>query len=284
MDKNPDHSIDSSEYHEDEDEDDRTIGRILGRREVLVLFGAGGAAALVTACGGDSSPSSTPTSGATQTSGGAVATSTSASGGAATSAASTAVPSCIVVPELTEGPYFVEENLNRSDIRSDPSTGTIKPGVQLNLSLNVSRVSANACQVLPNAKVDVWHCDAKGAYSDVSANEGGSTVGQKFLRGYQDTDANGQAKFVTIYPGWYTGRAVHIHFKIRVNNTEFTSQLFFDDTLSDSILTQVAYQKSGNRIRNANDNIYRSAGDVLLLQLTKSGDVYNATFNIGIQA
>ena len=268
--------------YEHDDNDDEMKGRILGRREILGLFGSAGAALLV-ACSSDSS-----TDGTSSGSGGAVATEPSSTVAAGSStgatAASTPVPSCVVVPELTEGPYFVDENLDRSDIRSDPTSGTIKPGTQLNLAFNVAKVTAGACTVYPNAKVDIWHCDAQGAYSDVSDAMVGSTRGQKFLRGYQMTDANGRASFTTIYPGWYPGRAVHIHFKIRVDNEEFTSQLFFDETLSDQIFTEASYQKSGNRTRNSNDSIYRQAGDVLLLQLTKSGDVYNATFNIGLQA
>ncbi|MGE0057868.1 MAG: intradiol ring-cleavage dioxygenase [Dehalococcoidia bacterium] len=266
------------------DNDDEIRGRILGRREVLALFGSAAAAgAVLVACSsGSESPAATATTGATQTSGEAAATS-GASSAASVAAASTAVPSCVVVPALTEGPYFVDENINRSDIRSDTGTGTIKPGTPLVLTFNVSQVGGNSCTFLPNAKVDIWHCDAQGAYSDVSDNMVGSTKGQTFLRGYQMTDANGKATFTTIYPGWYPGRAVHIHFKIRINNKEFTSQLFFDDTLSDQVFTQAVYSKSGNRTKNAQDNIFRQGGDVLLLKLTKSGDGYVANFDCGMQ-
>jgi protocatechuate 3,4-dioxygenase beta subunit len=194
------------------------------------------------------------------------------------------VPSCVVVPALTEGPYFVDEGLDRSDIRSDPESGTIKPGTLLTLTFNVSGVSGRSCTVLPNARVDIWHCDAQGAYSDVQDNVIGSTRGQKFLRGYQMTDPSGKATFTTIYPGWYPGRAVHIHFKVRYENREFTSQLFFDDTLSTQVFAQAAYQKRGNRTMNASDGIYRQAGDVLLLQLARGGDGYSSVFNIGLQA
>ena len=152
-------------------------------------------------------------------------------------------PTCIVRPAVTEGPYFVDEQLNRSDIRSDPGTGTIKPGALLALTFNVSKIAGGSCTALSGATVDVWHCDAAGLYSDESAN---NSVGQKFLRGYQVTDANGLAAFTTIYPGWYSGRDVHIHFKIRTTTSsgasyEFTSQLFFDDTLTDQVFTQAPY-------------------------------------------
>ena len=121
-------------------------------------------------------------------------------------------PSCVVVPELTEGPYYVNENLDRSDIRIDTSDGSVSEGAVLTLDWVVSQVDGNACIPLEGVLVDVWHCDAAGEYSDV-----GSEQGHDFLRGYQHTDAAGKARIMTIYPGWYQGRAVHIHFKIRTD-------------------------------------------------------------------
>src|SRR5437867_10077264 len=98
-----------------------------------------------------------------------------------------AMPPCIVRPEQTEGPYFVDERLNRSDIRSDPTDGRVKSGTPLALTLQVSRLGAGDCHPLPGAQVDIWHCDALGVYSDVR-DPGFNTIGQKFLRGYQVTD------------------------------------------------------------------------------------------------
>ena len=117
---------------------------------------------------------------------------------------------CVVRPEETEGPYFVDEKLNRSDIRSDPSDGSVKEGVALQLAFLVSQIAASKCTPLPNAQIDVWHCDATGVYSD-TIDPSWNTKGKKFLRGYQLTDTNGKAQFTTIYPGWYRGRTVHIH-------------------------------------------------------------------------
>jgi len=125
-----------------------------------------------------------------------------------------APPSCFARPQQTEGPFFVEEELDRSDIRSDPRTGAVRPGVPLRLTFNVSRMSGATCVPLAGAKVDLWHCDAAGRYSD-ARSRGSSSVGEKFLRGYQRTNAAGTARFLTIYPGWYGGRTVHVHFKIR---------------------------------------------------------------------
>ena len=158
-------------------------------------------------------------------------------------------------------------------------------GVPLQLTFAVGSVANAACAPLAGATVDIWHCDALGRYSDEQAN---NTVGKKFLRGSQTTDASGLAQFTTIYPGWYAGRAVHIHFKIRTTGTdgqayEFTSQLFFDDALSDSVFAQAPYASHGTRdTLNSQDSIYGTGGDQLLLALTQQDTGYTTTFNVGL--
>jgi protocatechuate 3,4-dioxygenase beta subunit len=194
--------------------------------------------------------------------------------------------SCVLTAALTEGPFFVDEKLNRSDIRTDPASGAVSAGIPLALSFNVSRVAKSACTPLTGAYLDVWHCDSTGTYSDVSVSS------RKFLRGYQVTDANGVAAFTTIYPGWYGGRAVHIHFKLRLyagssKTYEFTSQFFFDDTLTDSVYTQSPYSSRGSRnTRNANDGIYNSLSSSdkagLTLQTSKTADGYAGVINLGV--
>jgi protocatechuate 3,4-dioxygenase beta subunit len=196
-------------------------------------------------------------------------------------------PACVVRPQQTEGPYFVDEKLNRSDIRSDPSDGSVKPGVPLKLTFRVSQVNRSACVPLAGAIVDVWHCDGTGVYSDVR-DRGASTEGQKFLRGYQTTNADGLAEFTTIYPGWYPGRTVHIHFKVRTDgadqSTEFTSQLYFDDALTDQVYQQAPYNTQGERMtRNDRDGIFRQGGEQLLLSLVPAEAGYAATFEIGVE-
>ena len=195
---------------------------------------------------------------------------------------------CVVRPEQTEGPYFVDERLNRSDIRSDPTDGRVRPGTPLALTLLISRLNAGDCQPVPGAQVDIWHCDALGVYSDAS-DPGFNTKGQKFLRGYQVTGADGKVTFTTIYPGWYRGRAVHIHFKIRTDpdaasGYDFTSQFFFDDSLTDQVHAQAPYASKGQRdLRNEGDGIYQGGGSQLGLDVSPSGDGYAATFDIGLQ-
>jgi protocatechuate 3,4-dioxygenase beta subunit len=128
----------------------------------------------------------------------------------------------------------------------------VSAGVPLDLRLVISSVSnAGACQPLANAQVDIWHCDATGIYSDVR-DRNRDTTGQKFLRGHQTTDAGGGTRFTTIYPGWYGGRAVHIHFKVRTPGAngridEFTSQLYFADELTDRVHALVPYSARAGR-------------------------------------
>ena len=234
--------------------DDKTIGRLLGRREALALLGASGAMLLAR-------PLRAATSGAL---------------------------SCVTRPQQTAGPFFVEEALDRSDIRSDPATGTVSAGVPLRLAFRVSRLGGGACAPLPGATIHVWHCDAVGRYSDIGG-WGGSTAGQKFLRGYQKTDAAGAAAFTTIYPGWYEGRAVHVHFKIRAPGSggqtrEFTSQLYFDDALSDRIFASSLYPAGGarRRMRNERDGLFRAGGRELMLDVREAEGGYAVTFDIGL--
>lgn len=282
--------------------DDEQIGQILSRRDVLALLGTTGLALLTACAPGQATTTPTATSTAasltptpprttaavttpvSQGSAPGVASATAARATVATAntpLASATLPACIVRPEVTEGPYYVDENLDRADVRADPRTGAVKPGAPLTLTFRVSQITGAGCTPLAGAKVEIWHCDALGVYSDV-ADPSGNTRGQQFLRGYQRTDATGQATFTTIYPGWYRGRAVHIHFKVHPTAREvFTSQLFFDDTLSDKVFAQGPYNSRGQRDRrNSRDGSYN---DLLLLTTTEQGAGYAASFDIGIQ-
>lgn len=179
-------------------------------------------------------------------------------------------PECIVTPAQTEGPFFVDDRLNRSDIRADPGDGTQRPGVPLTLTLRVSMITAAGCKPLQGALVDVWHCDATGVYSGTR-----DAPFSRFLRGQQLTNSSGDTEFLTIYPGWYPGRAVHAHFKVRAKTAterlaEFTSQIYFDDAATARIMTLPPYagRDERRRPRNEADGLYRSGGQQLMAALS----------------
>ena len=201
--------------------------------------------------------------------------------------AGAAAPACMLTPAQTEGPYFVDERLDRSDIRGDPAGGPLKPGALLTLDLRISAVDGTRCTPVHGAIVDIWHCDAAGVYSDAD-DASFSTRGSKFLRGYQVTDADGRVRFTTIYPGAYPGRAVHIHFKVRTRSggrtLDFTSQLYFDDALTDRVHAATPYPGTPERrTRNARDGLYRRGGRELQLDVASGGDGYRAAYDVGIR-
>jgi len=252
------------------DNDDALVGRVLSRREIVRWLTAGGVAAgLAPALALKAARESF------------------AGGGAI--AAPGWLPACVVQPEMTEGPYYVDRRLERSDIRSEPATGKLRPGVPIAFAFRVSQVGAGGCTPVAGAMVDVWHCDALGAYSGVDGDRSGSdAAGQSFLRGWQKTDGQGLVRFTTIYPGWYRGRAVHVHFKIRTKSTtdsayEFTSQLFFDEALTTRVHSQEPYAQHGRRdTPNASDMIFREAGSQMVVALAPDAGGYATTFDVGL--
>ncbi|MFA9400912.1 MAG: hypothetical protein ACERKT_07365 [Acidobacteriota bacterium] len=177
---------------------------------------------------------------------------------------------------MPEGPYFVDELLDRSDVRAS------KDGIRTTLTINLFSADAN-CDPFSGATVDMWQCDAQGKYSDVSPN---NTVGQTFLRGYQMTDSNGQVTFTTIFPGWYPGRTIHIHLKFRVTDGgsttyEFSTQVFFKDSDIDAALATPAYARNENPfVTNANDHIYDPAMVVPLTGNVTKG--FKGTVDVGL--
>lgn len=240
------------------DDDDEIIGRVLSRRQAITLLGAAGA--VLTAGGGIAAALPRPTP-----------------------AVAAQAVNCVVKPQMTQGPYYVDEGLNRSDIRTDPSDGSTVAGIKLTLNLSVLKVTSS-CGPLQGATVDLWQCDAYGRYSDVAAN---NTVGKKFLRGYQVTNASGVATFVTILPGWYTGRTVHFHIMIRTasggSTYKFTSQLFFTEAFKASYFTQQPYASRGMpNTTNARDGIYNNGGSQMLLIPAAVSGGYTADFAVGL--
>jgi len=179
--------------------------------------------------------------------------------------------SCVLAPEQTEGPYYVDD----AAIRRDVTDG--KTGVALTLRLPVVNVAT--CKPIRGAAVEIWHCDAGGVYSGVQGDTG------MFLRGVQRTDAKGLAIFRTIYPGWYQGRTVHIHTMVHLGgNVVHTGQLYFPDGLTDVVYRRSPYnQRPDRNPRNAGDGIYRNGGKRSTLKLVRNGAAYTGSITMGVQ-
>jgi protocatechuate 3,4-dioxygenase beta subunit len=167
--------------------------------------------------------------------------------------------SCVLTPELTEGPYYIANEKLRRNI-TDGHLGTP-------LILQLAVVDASTCKPIRAAAVDIWHADAAGTYSGFGAGSASRT----FMRGIQKTDARGIASFRTVYPGWYQGRSVHIHVKVHVRGrVVHTGQLFFSDALTDRVYRNAPYNKRPNRTtRNANDSIFVNGGRKSILTLRR---------------
>jgi protocatechuate 3,4-dioxygenase beta subunit len=226
----------------------------VGRREALGAMGAAGAALAAMACGG--SPTSPDTT----------ASNTSTTTGSTNAA-------CAVTPSETAGPYPSLVDLVRSDIR-DGKTGTI-------LTLTVKVVNVNAgCAGVANADVEVWHCDSAGNYSEY-----GTQTTQNYLRGIQTTNSNGEVTFTTIYPGWYQGRATHIHLEVKTNGvSRKITQIAFPESINNTVYRAGVYASRGsNPTSNLSDGIF---ADSLSSELvTPSGDPtsgYTASCQVAI--
>jgi protocatechuate 3,4-dioxygenase beta subunit len=205
-----------------------------------------------------------------------------------------------LTPELTEGPYWVNEMLRRSDVRAN------QQGVTLNLTINVYDASSG-CTPLNGVAVDIWHANAHGLYSDESSQQsgggtsGGDTSGQTFLRGYQITGrdrglrakpVHGQVSFRTIWPGWYAGRAIHIHVRVRALASSgatiagYTTQIFFSDADNDRVLTGAAPYNTRSPQKDPttdeNDTVLTSAARATNIVAVKGSVArgFSATFNI----
>ncbi|HEV3089201.1 MAG TPA: hypothetical protein VGX96_18495 [Candidatus Elarobacter sp.] len=189
---------------------------------------------------------------------------------------------CIASPELTAGPFFVDERLEREDVRGGTTNPAVRNGVPLRLSLSVDAVSGKGCEPLAGAHVDLWNADALGTYSDVQGAHG-----QKFLRGYQITNRSGIVTFTTTFPGWYATRTPHVHVLVRTYSRNgnvthsFATQLFFEDAINDAVLAQPAYRPHGPRdTRNAHDPFYSPK---TLTKLKRDGGGYAGTLALGIR-
>jgi protocatechuate 3,4-dioxygenase beta subunit len=164
-----------------------------------------------------------------------------------------AAVSCVLTPEVTERPYWIDNSLTRRDIRAG------KPGLPLEIVFRVQ--NANTCKPIRNADVEIWHCDAEGIYPGYESlsEDAGTTPGEqpsgtppaggppgggggghqeptddsRYLRGHQKSDEHGKVRFLTVFPGWYRGRTPHIHLKVHVGGAVVhTGQVFFNQRIT----------------------------------------------------
>ncbi|HLO97845.1 MAG TPA: hypothetical protein VK171_04545 [Fimbriimonas sp.] len=249
------------------DHDDATIGHIYSRREALALAASAGITlALSSKAFALIPPSPQQGSGV-----------------------------LIASPVLTEGPFFVDGKLNRANLIGKTTRKAVVDAKRLDVEVRVLKLVGSEYKPLSGAQIDLWHADAHGVYSNVDSpmnNE--NTADQDWLRGFQKSDEKGVAKFETIVPGWYMGRALHIHFKVRKHDSaanktaELTSQMFFSDADFTELSTTAPYSENrARRTLNSRDGIYNEkiedgskAGSHLTLKVEKVKDRYKAVFTI----
>jgi protocatechuate 3,4-dioxygenase beta subunit len=246
---------------------------LLTRRHVL---GAGAAAAFLAACGDDGGSASTATTASS-------ASTTGAAAAAATDLAVgdfTALGTCALLPEKTAGPFPLDEQFDRRDITEG------SPGTPMRLGF---RVVDGGCAAVPGAVVEVWHCDATGDYSAFADGGGGKdeAEGTTFLRGSQTANDDGIVEFTTIVPGWYRGRAVHIHLRVHLDGgVVLTSQVFFDAGFLDDVYVADPYAELGppDTPLEADGIAGDAAAEGTILHTTLSGDHAVALLNLGVDA
>lgn len=193
-----------------------------------------------------------------------------------TGTAPEATPSCVLTPEGTEGPYYLDLDLVRGDLVEG------RPGVPLTLHTTV--VDADTCEPLPDASVDIWHADATGVYSGIRSE---GTEGENFLRGVQVTDEEGAAEFSTLYPGWYDRRTVHVHVKVHLaGDVVHTGQLYFEDDTNALVAATDPYAGRADRVVvNADDMFSGTIGPENTLRATGSPEAgYRASIVLGVRA
>lgn len=187
---------------------------------------------------------------------------------------------CVLAPKQTEGPFYLDDRLVRADVTEG------LPGLPLVLEILVRRLSD--CAPIPGARVDIWCCDARGVYSGFPGQLGGlDTTGETFMRGTLFADEEGIARFDSIYPGWYPGRAVHVHFKVfPTPDLEVTSQLYFPDATTAEVMALPPYSDHGPAsTTNEEDGIFAGTpnADRLVASLTPTDEGYRASLIVTVE-
>ncbi|MCA1188902.1 MULTISPECIES: protocatechuate dioxygenase [unclassified Saccharopolyspora] len=273
---------------------DHHEGQRVSRRSMFAGVGSIGLGTLLAACGSQAGGSTTVTTSTGESQ--ALTPQTAADASDLFSGVNT----CTLTPDTTQGPYYFDADKVRSDIRED------RQGVRLRLALKVQ--DSETCAALPNAVVEIWHCDAAGLYSGAESQSSGGGGGmppgpppedgekpggggpgggggdqdlvptddKRYLRGAQVSNADGVVEFTTIWPGWYTGRTVHVHVMVHVSNERvLTSQLMFDEQLNSAVFARAPYSEhTGRDTFNDGDNIFE---DSMLLKVVPEDDGYLAS-------
>ena len=250
----------------------------VSRRQALAGLGTVSLGALLAACTGSDdavTTTSVPTS-----DGGNARVEPQTPAGSDLAALFEGAAACTLTPEQTEGPYYFDVDAIRSDVRED------RDGTTLRLAVRVQ--DATACTAIGDAVVEIWHCDAEGSYSgfelaSMGGAGGGRTDEETYLRGAQVTNADGIVEFVTIYPGWYRGRTVHIHAKVHPDGaTVLTTQFCFDEAVTAAVYEASPYsQRTDRDTFNANDMIF---GASTMLTLSEDGDGVLGLITVGVAA
>lgn len=183
---------------------------------------------------------------------------------------------CHLTPEVTEGPFYIDPHLIRSDIRED------RVGVPMTMRV---QVVTGDCRPIRGARVDLWHCDAQGNYSGFAQQGNQNTRGETFLRGTQISGDDGEVAFQTIFPGWYQGRTTHIHFKVILGSDEaLTGQIFFPDSLSQYVFENAGQygRTSEQDTTNADDWIAIEAGEGAYAGVSERSDGYDASLVVAV--
>lgn len=250
----------------------------ISRRRALTLVGGVGVSALLAACSTRApvTRAEVPTA-----DGGSATVQPQQATDATVSELFNAASSCDLTPETIEGPFYFDAEAIRSDLREG------RPGTTLRLAIRVQNAE---CESIPDAVVDIWSCDAAGLYSGFESAGGGRdgrgrTDEETYLRGAQVTTADGIVEFTTLYPGWYPGRAVHIHAKVHLDAfTALTAQLYFDEAVNERVSTASPYnQRRSARTTNDGDTFFaRESGERSTLTLRQQPDGWLGVITLGL--
>lgn len=183
---------------------------------------------------------------------------------------------CTLSPAETEGPYPIKTpaQLVRENIISD------RTGIALLINITVQNLNAN-CEPLSGVLVDIWHCDSDGNYSEY-----GNFTSAHFLRGRQTTNEEGKVSFISIYPGWYPGRAPHIHVEVLSSSGSslLVTQIAFPEDVSEMVYATSGYNGSADT-SNTRDGIFSDSLDGNMGTITgNTTDGYTLSHTITVRA